>query len=68
MKFCCEFIVHSLLLSHEIHNGNTGTYLIMENRDKIVERSNWRAWESVKNSGGLFGKVTEQLHERTYRE
>lgn len=29
----------------EIHNGNTGTYLIMESGDKIVGRRDWRTWE-----------------------
>lgn len=57
----------------EFHHGNTGTYLIMENRDKIVERSNRRTWESVKNSGGLSGEGhknqrAEQSYEGTYRE
>lgn len=38
--------VHSVMLSHVgDHNGNTGTYLIMESGDKIVGRRDRRTWE-----------------------
>lgn len=48
-------------------------HILLWKTDKIVERSNWRTWESVKDSGGLCGEGhrnqrAEQSYEGTYRE